>query len=285
MKRDIFILLMLLILLAFSEASAKTIRDRDNKHFEFFTSIGRSNYFHKMHTSEGGYGISVGGIYSIFNDDNWGFGTGLILSHHNSSISLDGHETSTATIDSEGDNFNLIATFSDFNEDVKNNYIQVPLTLKYRHYISKQFGLIPEIGLNLYSSLGTTSSIKSGSFSALGEYKQFGDYTLIDGIPGAGNYTVNTEMKNYNWHLGVSAMANLQAFFVINKNTLFTTGLSFDYQISPNTGEDNTALVNYEVTSYKTATCHYNPILNSKDAGNFRKSFVGIKVGIIYKWY
>lgn len=279
------ITMLLLHVFVFSNAIAITISDRDNKFVEFFVHTGNSNYtFQKGFPADGGFAMSGGVNVSIFNRDNWGFSTGLMFSRYQSTVSLDGYPFSTPSVDSEEETFNLISTFSDFNESVTTSYLQVPITLKYRYYFTESFGIIPEVGVLLHTSLGSQSEVTSGSFSAVGEYPQFGEYAVIDGIPGSGTFSPVVDETNYNWNLGISALVNLQAFFVVSDHVLLTTGLSFDYQLNTNTGNESNHLVDYEVTSYKTATCHYNTLQSTTDAGQFRKRFVGVKFGVVYKW-
>lgn len=279
------ITMLLLYVFVFSNAIAITINDRDNKLVEFFVHTGKSNYtFQKGYSADGGFAMSGGVTVSIFNRDNWGLSTGIMFSRYQSTVLLDGYSFSTPSVDSEDETFNLISTFSDFKESVKTSYLQVPITLKYRHYFTKFFGIIPEIGVLLHTSLGAQSEVTGGSFSTVGQYPQFGEYTVIDGIPGAGTYSPVVSETNYNWNLGISALVNLQAFFVVSDQVLLTTGLSFDYQLNSNTGNESNHLVDYEVTSYKTATCHYNTLQATTDAGEFRKNFVGLKIGVVYKW-
>lgn len=276
---------LLLLVLTISDALAISFRDRDNKQIEIFASSGWSSYrFQPYIPNENALGLSSGVSFSVFANNNLGFSTGLIYSHYQWSAMLDGLSFSSPSVDSEGDNFKLISTFSNFNEESKSQFIQVPLSLKYRHYFTKSWGIMPEIGILIHSSLATKSTT-NGRFTTVAEYPQFGEYTLIDGIPGSGTYEPSINEKNYNWNLGVSAMTNLNIFFVLRKHLLLTSGLTLDYQINPNKGDKNTTLVEYEVTSYKTATCHYHPILSTVDAGHFRKGFIGLKIGLVYKWY
>ncbi|MDA3853775.1 MAG: hypothetical protein PF444_05990 [Bacteroidales bacterium] len=279
------ITVLLLYILVSSNALAITITDRDNKHVEFFVNTGKSSYtFQDGYPAVGGFAFSGGANISIFSRNNWGFSTGLMFSRYQSTVLLDGYSFSTPSVDSEDEVFNLISTFSEFNERVKTSYLRVPITLKYRHYFTRSFGIIPEIGVLLHTSLATSSTVNSGSFTTVAEYPQFGEYTIIDGMPGAGTYSPVVDETHYNWNLGVSALVNLQAFFVVSKTVLLTTGLSFDYQVNPSTGNESKHLVDYEVTSYKTATCHYNTLQSTNDAGKFRTSFIGLKIGVVYKW-
>lgn len=267
----------------YAHTDAARRRNKDMQ-AEFFLSLGSSNCaFEDDYSTDGNIGYSVGTSIAFFNKNDWGFKTGLIYSLYQTTLILDGETFSTASIDSEGDNFNLLSSFSNFKENIKTSYLQVPLAVQYRYEISDHFGLLPELGTMLFVSLGSSSEVTEGSYSTAGAYPDLGAFTVLEGMPGSGIYSpIQTEKYN-NWNWGASLYGSLQAYYDLSKQIMLTAGLTFDYQITPSSGHKGTSLVDYEVTSYKTAICPYHPLRSTEDGGNYRKTFFGLKFGLIYK--
>jgi hypothetical protein len=277
--------LLIICFISLHHTNTNAARSRSGeKQAEFFLSLGNSNYsFENDYSADGHLGYSVGASIAFFNKDDWGFKTGLMYSLYQTTIMLDGETFSTPSIDSEDYNFNLLSSFSNFKENVKTSYIQVPIAVQYRYEISDNFGLLPELGTMLFLSLGSSSEITEGTYSTAGAYPDLGEFTILEGMPGSGTYS-HTQTEQYNnWNWGASLFGSVQAYYSISKQIMLTGGFTFDYQLSPSSGNKNTSLVDYEITSYKTATCNYNPLLSTEDAGNYRKTFVGLKLGLIYK--
>lgn len=276
-------LLICLVSLPYITTHAAGRRSGD-KQAEFFLSLGSSNYaFENDYTTDGKLGYALGASMTFFNKDDWGFKTGLMYSLYHTGLTLDGETFSSPSVDSEGDSFNLLSTFSGLEEHIKTAYIQVPLGVQYRYEISDNFGLLPELGTLLFVSLGASSEITEGSYSTVGAYPDLGEYTILEGIPGSGSYAPTQTETYYNWNWGASLYGSLQAYYDLSKQIMLTGGLTFDYQVTPSSGQKTISLVDYEVTSYKTATCHYNPLMSTEDGGRFRKTFLGFKLGLIYK--
>lgn len=257
----------------------------DNQQASFFLKTGASGLHTDLNlNTNSGFGYSLGSTVTFYGKNGLGFSTGLEWSSHKASLDLNDYQHNSPSVDSEGDDFFLLSSFSNFKEEVKTNYLSLPLSLKYRYKVSKQLAIAPEFGSRLFVSLASESNIVDGDFSTRASYPSLGTYTIIDGIPGAGVYSPRTSSKEYYWNYGVALFGGINGYYTISKQWLLCAGVVFDYQITPNYGNNSQQLVEYEVTSYKTAECHYHPISSSSNIENIKTSFVGLKLGITYNW-
>lgn len=285
--------------------------------FSFKTGNAGLNYNlnslnEKGHQKNGlGYGIDVS--YSYYFIQHWGIGTGVGLSHYNSTGRLKGGITDGSyynlgkltddDVDNRPREFELRARVSNLEEQQTTFFIDVPVMLMYQTRFSEysQWGLYGGIGAKLQLPFSTEFKIKKGFGS---EFNVSGNYEDIPtdmgspsnpSVPQHGYGTITDPNSTLEWNgnsklkTSVAGTADLGFSFRLGESSDLMLGGYIDYGfVNIRKGGDQGLFIapktyhpgsNNKIGSGIT----YNGMLNSDVSGKIKPIAFGVKVSVRFK--
>jgi OmpA-OmpF porin, OOP family len=149
------------------------LQAQDSKRYLYFDvggGIHDLNYGVSSGTVKAGYGYSASVGYSYFFEPHWGLQTGVAIQSFEAQSSINGLLTMPA-VDSKGDAYQFRNQYTNWQEKQQALFVDVPLTVQYRHFFNKSIGLLASFG-------GQVSIPVSGSYKTTGgEMRTSGYYS------------------------------------------------------------------------------------------------------------
>ncbi|MCM5663216.1 outer membrane beta-barrel protein [Galbibacter mesophilus] len=225
------------------------------------------------------YGNIVGLSYSFYFNDNWSIGIGVDYQSYRSSIALESIEDSYNTIDFDGDLFEFRYTANNYNESLKIENLNFPLTVQYETSGTRtRFYALAGIkaGFVLNSSYQTNiTSIKTSGY-----YAQYNAILNDPEFIGFGTFNdINTSEEDLN--TGMAWFTTLEAgikHYLNNKNAVYI-GIFFDSGLNSiiDQEQQQQEVVTYPTDEYPVVL-EYNSITQSKFSEKIRFSTFGLKI-------
>ncbi len=229
----------------------------------------------------------IAGFDATFWYNYWGITTGLHYNSYSSLYKLNGVTLSTPSVD--GDSFNgntpesfiLQTTYNNISEKITGHYIGIPLQASFMHTFDNELRISGGIGPMLSIRAVSKSKITEGDYTTVGYYPQYGNNATITTGPGFQNYPVGGTTVSNQFGVGISAIANFEVSYPINRKIMIFGGPYFEYQLNGKT-PGNAPMSSYTVESLTEANVDYAGIANSNVSDKMRRMAVGFRVGVTF---
>ena len=215
-----------------------------------------------------GYTAKVG--YSYFFSPGWGIGTGIGVGSFGASSTLNGL-SATPSVDSDGTTYEFRNNFKGWNEEQRALLLEVPLTVQYRHSISKKVGLLASVGGQISIPVSSRYKTTAGEMITTGYYSQW-NVELYD-LPRHGLSTYSDSFSGtLDLKSAYSGIADVGFTFQLSKKMNFYVGGYFNY------GLNNIITPGAKLVYQPDGT--YNGILSSDRVKDVKPLAFGLKAGI-----
>jgi hypothetical protein len=180
------LLLLVIILLGAGNLQAQEAKHYLN--FDLGSGVHNLKYDLPNGKVKNQYGYSASMGYTYFFDQQWGLGSGVGVQSYGANPILN-YTSATPAIDEKGDPYEFRNNYTNWQETQKALFVEVPLTVQFRHSLSKKLGLLVSVGAKVSIPVSSTYETTGGEMVASGYYSQW-DAELY-GLPqhGLGNYT------------------------------------------------------------------------------------------------
>jgi len=224
-------------------------------------------------TQSGRLGNAINAGYSYFFNQHWGIQSGLGLQWFNARSTVN-YLSATPQVDMDGEAMEFRANYNNWQEKQQALFMDIPLTIQYRHTLSSKIRLQGSAGGKI--SIPISSSYKStgGSIISTGYYSRLN--AELSDLP---EYGFTTITNSYNGKL------SLRPLYMA---TVDVGGL---YALSPKVDLYVGAYVNYGLNNVLKADSKeiyqldgvYNGVLASTQTTKVTPISLGIKVGIYFR--
>jgi OmpA-OmpF porin, OOP family len=231
----------------------------------------RINYSPENGTIKPGLGVTGNIMYNYFWGANWGLGAGVGLNTYKSTATIN-YRSSTPSVDTEGDNYDYRAYYSNWQECQNLLMLDFPLALNYRHQFGSKLGMLVSGGTKISFPVKSFYETVGGEVTTAGYYPQWD--VELNGMPQHGFDTYNefpdSEMDS---KVNFSAYADLGALYKLSEKVDFYIGAYANYGLTDvsNAGNRDVYSVNDGI---------YNGVLASNQVSRAHLLSVGVKVGI-----
>lgn len=224
-------------------------------------------------TQSGRLGSTINAGYSYFFTEHWGIQSGLGLQWFNARSTVN-YLSATPQVDIDGETMEFRANYNNWQEKQQALFIEIPLTIQYRHALSSKISLQGSAGGKI--SIPISSSYKStgGSITGTGYYSRLN--AELSDLPEYG-FTTITDSYNGKLSLRPSYMA------IVDVGGLYALLPKLDLYVG--------AYVNYGLNNVLKANSKeiyqldgvYNGVLASTQTSKVNLLSVGVKVGVYFR--
>ena len=223
-------------------------------------------------TQSGRFGNSINAGYSYFFTKHWGVQSGLGLQWFNARSTIN-YFSATPQVDIDGENVEFRANYNNWQEKQQALFMDIPLTLQYRHTLSNKISLQGSVGGKISIPISTRFKTTGGSITTTGYYAQLN--AELSDLPEYGFATI-TDSYNGKLSLRPSYMA------IADLGGLYTLSPKIDLYVG--------AYINYGLNNILKADAKeiyqldgvYNGVLASTQTTKVTPVSVGIKVGVYF---
>jgi hypothetical protein len=220
------------------------------------------------HESSMGYSCNLG--YNYFFSNNWGLGAGLGLESFQSKATLN-YQTSKSSVDTDGESFEFLTQYTDWQEKQSILLLDIPLSFIYQKEMSDklkfQFSIGPKISFAVQSNYKT----EGGTIETTGYYPQYN--VVLYGMPQHNFKTITSFPKNdTSLNPVVSAYSNLGGLYKLNNSLDLYAGVYLDYGLSNMIDAQDKLLYQEDGV--------YNGIFSSNLTNKVKHFSFGFKIGI-----
>ena len=143
-----------------------------------------------------GYTLDVG--YSHFFNPEWGLSLGL-GAHSLSSLSTLNYQSVTPNqVDVVGDSYEFRANYKNWQEKQQGVFLDIPLAVQYRHFLSGKFGLLASAGAKISIPVRASYKTVGGEIVTTGYYSKWN--ALLHDLP---RYGFSTYTASYTGNLSL----------------------------------------------------------------------------------
>lgn len=239
-------------------------------HFNIGGGLNNLAYDLQSGTQKGQFGYTANVAYSYFFAPQWGFqtGAGVQLYGAKSTLNLLTHAPAT---DTDGDAFLLGTDYTNWNEQQKAMFLEIPLECQFRHTLGAKFRLLASAGAKISIPLQTKYSTSNGQIVTTGYYSQW-NVELSD-LPQHGFGTnTNTYEGNYTLKTAYLAIADVGGLIKLSDKKDLYVGGYFNY------GLNNVLTPGTKSVSEQDGT--YNGVLSSGLVSKVLPVAFGVKIGL-----
>lgn len=224
-------------------------------------------------TQKSAAGFRLNAAYSYFFAPNWGVQTGIGLQSYGASSVLN-FTTEMPDTDSEGDNYQLMTYYRNWEERQRALLLSIPLAMQFRYPISQKIKLLASLGANISMPINTKFKTTGAEIETTGMYPQW--HLELTDIPAEG---FNTTTQNYSGKNKLKAAA------------MGTVDLGMLYKLTPKMDLYVGAYANYGLNSALIPNTKqiyqkdgsYNGLFASEQVNGVKPIAVGIKIGIYWQ--
>ncbi len=224
-------------------------------------------------TQKSAAGFSLNAAYSYFFAPNWGVQTGIGLQSYGASSVLN-FTTEMAYTDSEGDNYQLMTYYRNWEERQRALLLSIPLAMQFRYPISQKFKLLAAVGANISMPISTKFKTTGGEIETTGMYPQW--HLELTDIPAEG---FSTTTQNYSGKNKLKAVA------------MGTVDLGMLYKLTPKMDLYVGAYANYGLNNALTPNTKqiyqkdgsYNGLFASEQVKEVKPIAAGVKIGVYWQ--
>lgn len=246
----------------------------DNFSDEFSGFSAKNDYTVKV-------GCDVLFILYSSNRMSYYIGTGIGYINYNSTLGLESYNSGYNTYDIDDDYYYKIISGNNFQQIIELSYLEFPLFLKTK-FEHNRFSFYLNTGLQIGIATKKYLNTNQGAVNYKGEYSILDDNNVaynfvLEDVDeyGFGTYKINQIGHEMNMSpVNLSLLLSAGITYPLNKTLSLTMGLDFVPGLSNVTITDNTT----ELISDN----NINSVITS--SSSFKTSFIGVKLGLSYKF-
>jgi OmpA-OmpF porin, OOP family len=224
-------------------------------------------------TQSGRFGNTINAGYNYFFTQHWGIQSGLGLQWFNARSTVN-YLSAIPQVDIDGESFEFRAVYNNWREKQQALFMDVPLTMQYRHALSNKISLQGSAGGKISIPISSSYETTGGSITTTGYYSRLN--AELSNLPEFG-FTTTTDSYSGKLSLRPSymAIADIGGLYALSPKIDLYLGAYFNYGL-------NNALKAKSVEIYQLDGV-YNGVLASTQTTKVNPVAVGIKVGIYFR--
>ena len=224
-------------------------------------------------TQSGRLGNSINAGYSYFFNQHWGVQSGLGLQWFNARSTVN-YSSVTPEVDVDGESVEFRANYKDWQEKQQALFVDIPLTLQYRHTLSNKISLQGSAGGKISMPISSRYNTSGGSITTTGYYSRLN--AELSDLPEYG-FTTITDSRNGKLSLQPSymAIADLGGLYTLSPKVDLYVGAYVNYGLNNALKADNKEI--YQLDGV------YNGVLASTQTSKVNLVSVGVKVGVYFR--
>ena len=224
-------------------------------------------------TQSGRFGNSINAGYSYFFTKHWGVQSGIGLQWFNARSTIN-YFSATPQVDIDGESFEFRANYKDWQEKQQALFLDIPLTLQYRHALSNKISLQGSAGGKISIPISSSYTTTGGNITTTGYYSRLN--AELSDLPEFG-FTTTTNSYNGKLSLRPSymAIADLGGLYTLSPKIDLYLGAYINYGLNNALKADSKEVIQLDGV--------YNGMLASTQTTKVNPVSVGIKVGIYFR--
>lgn len=221
-------------------------------------------------------GLSV--MYMQLLNENWKIGLGGEFGFYAISKEELGYKDASMAVDSENDAFEFRYNIGKYTEEIKGNYISIPLKVQYESQAirNSRFSIYASGGVKYQMYTNSKSKLELEDLKTSGYYKEWDAELHAPQSEGFGSFGNSSIERDYKLKDGFLALAELGVRYSLSKGQSLYLGVYGDYDLSAS-AEKQKSLI-----SYKTNDVNHlkmNSMLKNEDGKYAMRLFtVGVKL-------
>ena len=224
-------------------------------------------------TQSGRFGNTINAGYSYFFTQHWGIQSGLELQWFNARSTVN-YLSATPQVDTDGETFEFRANYNNWQEKQQALFLDIPLTIQYRHALSSKISLQGSAGGKISIPISSSYTTTGGSITTTGYYSRLN--AELSDLPEFGFTTTN---NSYNGKLSLRpsymAIADLGALYTLSPKVDLYLGAYINYGLNNALKADSKEMIQLDGV--------YNGVLASTQTSKVTPISVGVKVGIYFR--
>ncbi|ADQ81039.1 OmpA/MotB domain protein [Paludibacter propionicigenes WB4] len=268
MKRHITIVLILLFC-SMLQAQEK----QQYLHLTVGGGLHNLSYNLQNGTQSGKFGKTINAGYSYFFTQHWGIQSGLGLQWFNAHSTIN-FLSATPQVDIDGENFEFRVNYNNWQEKQQALFLDIPLTLQYRHALSNKISLQGSAGGKISIPISSSYTTTGGSITTTGYYSRLN--AELSNLPEFG-FTTTTDSYNNKLSLRPSymAIADLGGLYSLSPKIDLYVGAYINYGLNNALKKDTKEIYQLDAV--------YNGVLASTQTTKVTPMSLGVKVGIYFR--
>ena len=231
------------------------------------------SYDLKNGTQSGRFGNTINAGYSYFFNQHWGIQSGLGLQWFNARSTING-QLASPQVDMDGETFEFRTNYNNWQEKQQALFLDIPLTLQYRHALSSKISLQGSAGGKISIPISSSYTTTGGSITTTGYFSRLN--AELSNLPEFG-FTTTTDSYNGKLSLRPSymAIADLGALYTLSPKVDLYLGAYINYGLNNALKADSKEIIQLDGV--------YNGVLASTQTTKVTPVSVGVKVGIYFR--
>ena len=224
-------------------------------------------------TQSGRFGNSINAGYSYFFTQHWGLQSGLGLQWFNARSTIN-YLSATPQVDIDGESLEFRANYNNWQEKQRALFLNIPLTLQYRHALGGRVSLQGSAGGQISIPVSSSYKTTGGSITTTGYYSRLN--AELSDLP---EYGFGTITNSYNGKLSLRpaymAIADLGGLYTLSPKVDLYLGAYINYGLNNALKADTKEI--YQLDGV------YNGVLASTQTAKVTPVAVGVKVGVYFR--
>jgi OmpA-OmpF porin, OOP family len=224
-------------------------------------------------TQSGRFGNSINAGYSYFFTQHWGVQSGLGLQWFNARSTVN-NLSAIPQVDIDGETMEFRANYTNWQEKQQALFMDIPLTLQYRHALSRKISLQGSAGGKISIPVSSNYKTTGGSITTTGYYAQLN--AELSDLPEYGFATIT---DSYNGKLSLRptymAIADVGGLYTLSPKVDLYLGAYVNYGLNNTLKADTKEIFQLDGS--------YNGVLASTQTAKVTPVSVGIKVGVYFR--
>jgi OmpA-OmpF porin, OOP family len=250
-----------------------SLRAQDSKHYLHFDvggGIHDLNYGVSSGTVKAGYGYSASVGYSYFFGAHWGLQAGVAIQSFEAQSTINGLLTMSA-VDSKGDAYQFRNQYTNWQEKQQALFVDLPLTVQYRHFFNKNIGLLVSVGGKVSIPVSGSYKTTGGEMRTTGYYSQWNAELYDLPLHGFTNYS-SAFSGDLSLKTAFSGIADVGCLVKLTDKMSLYLGGYLDYGLN--------SIISARTNPVYQPDGTYNGMLASDLVKNVKPIAFGLKVGI-----
>lgn len=224
-------------------------------------------------TQKSAAGFTLNTAYSYFFAPNWGLQTGIGIQSFGASSTMN-FTTEMPDTDSEGDTYQLMTYYRNWQESQRAFMLNIPLAVQFRYPINEKIKMLASVGANISMPISAIFKTNGGEIQTAGNYPQW--HLELTDIPAEG-FTTTTQQYSGKLSLKTVYMGN------IDVGMLYKMSEKMDLYVGTylNYGLNNTLTPNNKLIFEHDGV--YNGVLASNQTTKLIPVSVGLKLGLYWQ--
>jgi len=224
-------------------------------------------------TQSGRFGNMINAGYSYFFTQHWGVQSGLGLQWFTARSTVN-YLSATPQVDMDGESFEFRANYNNWQEKQQALFLDIPLTLQYRHVLSNKISLQGSAGGKISIPIRSSYKTTGGSITTTGYYSRLN--AELSNLPEFG-FTTTTDSYSGKLSLRPSymAIADVGGLYALSPKIDLYVGAYFNYGLNNALKAGSKEIIQLDGV--------YNGVLASTQTTKINPVSVGVKVGIYFR--